>query len=90
MHVSPVGNPLVQPARSAVNERREAEAPRKPAVPTGPSAQPGRVETGPERNREELRRLADEVLSAFEDSPERLEQLVATLKRLEGDGEKSG
>ena len=34
--------------------------------------------------------VADEVLSVFEDSPERLEELVATLKRLEAKGEASG
>ncbi len=31
----------------------------------------------------ELERLADDVLAIFEDSPERLEALVASLKRLE-------
>jgi hypothetical protein len=89
MNVSPVGNPLVHAADSAARECKEPEAPAGPAAPTGPSAQPGMVETAPGRSREDLERLADQVLSVFESSPERLEELVATLKRLEGKREAS-
>jgi len=93
MNVSPVGNPLLAAATLAAQKQSQANQPApsapKPSAPAEtqePEAAPPRVDAAGSTPRvpENLEQLADDVLAIFEDSPDRLEQLVATLKRLEG------
>jgi len=90
MNVSSVGNPLLRAAHLAAQERKETDSPKEPATPAASSPQPEKAEAEPGRSREELEQLADDVLSVFEGAPERLEELVATLKRLEAKGKLAG
>ncbi|MBN1919586.1 MAG: hypothetical protein JW889_16950 [Verrucomicrobia bacterium] len=90
MNVSPVGNPLLHAATLAAHKQSQAH----PSVPPEEKSEAARAAAEPQtsqpapvpqrRTSEELERLADDVLAIFEDSPDSLEQLVATLKRLEG------
>ena len=52
--------------------------------PRAASGEPPQAVSGQPRSREELDQLAADVLAIFDDSPDRLGHLVATLKRLEG------
>ena len=90
MNVPPVGNPLLRAATLAAQKQREADSPERPAGPTGASTQVEEPQARPGRDREELERLADDVLAVFEESPERLEELVTTLRRLEAEETPSG
>jgi hypothetical protein len=92
MNVPSVGNPLLHAATLAAQKQHRAGQPGSDAPPTPAPAQPapGHAPDAPEmagpplRTPDDLEQLADDVLAIFEDSPDRLEQLVATLKRLEG------
>ena len=89
MNVPPVGNPLLYAATLAAQKRNESDALEAPET----AHQPGEVakrEDATNRAQEELEHLADDVLAVFEDSPERLEELVATLKRLDAANGSSG
>jgi len=100
MNVQPGGNPVLraagitglEPKRAAAKSEETALKPQAPETQEGPSTleaplpQQEGVEPTPTRSRDDLERLADDVLAIFEDSPERLEGLVATLQRLETKG----
>ncbi len=82
MNVPPVGNPLLYAATLAAQKRKESDP---SDTPEGARC-PGEVAEHEDTSngaKQDLERLADDVLAVFEDSPDRLEQLVATLKRLE-------
>ena len=90
MELPSVGNPLLHAATLASERQKAQEQTDPPAAPNDPppglqapdAPTPGApIPNG--RTREELEHLADEVLAVFEDSPDRLNDLVATLKRLE-------
>jgi hypothetical protein len=90
MNVPPVGNPLLHAATLAAQKQSQADqpatnAPKPPSAGDGAAPRPASAPP-PLRTPDELEQLADDVLAVFEDSPDRLEQLVATLKRLEGMG----
>jgi hypothetical protein len=88
MDAPTAGNPAL-PAATASAAKQEPQAPsQEPPHPEQALPQTQAVADGLGRSRAELEQLADEVISIFEDSPERLEELVATLKRL--DTEASG
>jgi hypothetical protein len=82
MNVPPVGNPLLYAATLAAQKRKESETAESPEPAPDP-AQAAEAQEAPDPMKQDLERLADDVLAVFEDSPDRLEQLVATLKRLD-------
>ena len=82
MNVPPVGNPLLYAATLAAQKRTELDASDTPEAARDPGEVAKHEDTS-NRAQEDLERLADDVLAVFEDSPDRLEELVATLKRLD-------
>ena len=82
MDVPKVGNPLPHAATPSARNQEPADAPQEQPRSTQAPPQAEEAAVKPGRDRAELERLADEVISIFEDSPERLQELVATLKRL--------
>ena len=100
MNVQPGGNPLLraagiaglEPKQAAARSGKTAEKTQGPESPQGPPTleaplpQQEGVEPAPTRSQDDLERLADDVLAIFDDSPDRLEDLVATLQRLETKG----
>ena len=100
MNVQPGGNPLLraagitglEPKQAAARSEEAAQKAQGPETQEGPSTleaplpQQEGVESAPLRSQQDLERLADDVLAIFDDSPERLEELVATLQRLETKG----
>lgn len=84
MNVPPVGNPSPHPATPSAKTQELADPPQEqpPSTQAPPHAEEATPNAG--RTKAELERLADEIVAIFEESPEQLEALVATLKRLEG------
>ena len=83
---------VLESKQSAARSEETAQKTQGPETPKGPSTleapipQQEGAEPAPTRSQDDLERLADDVLAIFDDSPERLEELVATLQRLETKG----